>query len=1092
MPSRATGNRAGCRLTFESLEHRRLLAVLSFDYVHNVEINGQQETATAKGTLDSDTGAVRYDGSVSNYIDGYAYWPVSWLTLVVTSGGPIFALERDAARNIFSLTDGQLDYSVQVQTQDEFADIATEIQIRMEGDTVFAELTSEGVAKYPTIMGMVDEPMVFTQTPTNEGFVEQGAKRLLAEDGTIIETQVTANFQGVPLPNAQVREVSMDVLAVSDDFKDVSIQLTSEVRPAEDTLRLNYTHNVLINGAQEVATATGTFDRATGAVRYDGSVSNYIDGYAYWPVSWLTLVVTSGGPIFALERDAARNIFSLTDGQLDYSVQVQTQDEFADIATEIQIRMEGDTVFAELTSEGVAKYPTIMGMVDEPMVFTQTPTNEGFVEQGAKRLLAEDGTIIETQVTANFQGVPLPNAQVREVSMDVLAVSDDFKDVSIQLTSEVRPAEDTLRLNYTHNVLINGAQEVATATGTFDRATGAVRYDGSVSNYIDGYAYWPVSWLTLVVTSGGPIFALERDAARNIFSLTDGQLDYSVQVQTQDEFADIATEIQIRMEGDTVFAELTSEGVAKYPTIMGMVDEPMVFTQTPTNEGFVEQGAKRLLAEDGTIIETQVTANFQGVPLPNAQVREVSMDVLAVSDDFKDVSIQLTSEVRPRDIEVGEGPIPGDVDGNGIVEFGDFLTLSGNFGQQVEPGTGGDFDNDGTVTFGDFLVLSSNFGKTTAVAVGREQATKVDAQIIAEQLGWSLIEATEHMKVQDEFGFLISELAVEFKDSYAGGELTRDPGGPSTVRFKGPVPEGAVQQIEDSGLPVEIIDNQPFSEIELHDRTIEVVRVIADQGFEEIGGAVLADGLIDITVRGQEEPKLPDELAEGVRISLFQEPIVSLEHTRGGALVRGSGSCTSGFTVRSLTTGVTGVTTAGHCTAINTYTQPLDGVTYSLFHQSQHLGLSGDVEWKTSPHIEPAEYFATSTQIRNVDSVESNSSFANNNIYCVYGRASNNRRCDRVYSTFVVSFGPGFNLIGGLVAMDNDNTIPGDSGGPWSFGTEAAGTHRGDQWIWFGTRNIFSKAALLPSALGVAVRIQPSPAPVAAADATFAALNDFD
>lgn len=67
----------------------------------------------------------------------------------------------------------------------------------------------------------------------------------------------------------------------------------------------------------------------------------------------------------------------------------------------------------------------------------------------------------------------------------------------------------------------------------------------------------------------------------------------------------------------------------------------------------------------------------------------------------------------------GELPagIAGDIDGNGTVEFADFLILSGSFGQVVEPGTLGDIDNDGTVAFADFLILSGNFGEAAAVAV---------------------------------------------------------------------------------------------------------------------------------------------------------------------------------------------------------------------------------------------------------------------------------------------------------------------------------------------------------------------------------------
>lgn len=54
----------------------------------------------------------------------------------------------------------------------------------------------------------------------------------------------------------------------------------------------------------------------------------------------------------------------------------------------------------------------------------------------------------------------------------------------------------------------------------------------------------------------------------------------------------------------------------------------------------------------------------------------------------------------------------GDFDGNGKVEFADFLVLSNSFGQDVSRYEDGDIDCNGRVEFADFLVLSSNFGSS--------------------------------------------------------------------------------------------------------------------------------------------------------------------------------------------------------------------------------------------------------------------------------------------------------------------------------------------------------------------------------------------
>ena len=58
----------------------------------------------------------------------------------------------------------------------------------------------------------------------------------------------------------------------------------------------------------------------------------------------------------------------------------------------------------------------------------------------------------------------------------------------------------------------------------------------------------------------------------------------------------------------------------------------------------------------------------------------------------------------------------GDIDGNGKVEFADFLVLSANFGADVSGHADGDIDCNGTVEFADFLVLSANFGQDVAGA----------------------------------------------------------------------------------------------------------------------------------------------------------------------------------------------------------------------------------------------------------------------------------------------------------------------------------------------------------------------------------------
>lgn len=93
-----------------------------------------------------------------------------------------------------------------------------------------------------------------------------------------------------------------------------------------------------------------------------------------------------------------------------------------------------------------------------------------------------------------------------------------------------------------------------------------------------------------------------------------------------------------------------------------------------------------------------------------------------------------TVEYGPLDAIIGGGCTPanalaGDLDGNGTVEFADFLVLAENFGQQVSAYSDGDVDCNGTVQFADFLTLAENFGKS----VGAQAAA------VPEPSGWALL-----------------------------------------------------------------------------------------------------------------------------------------------------------------------------------------------------------------------------------------------------------------------------------------------------------------------------------------------------------------
>lgn len=77
-----------------------------------------------------------------------------------------------------------------------------------------------------------------------------------------------------------------------------------------------------------------------------------------------------------------------------------------------------------------------------------------------------------------------------------------------------------------------------------------------------------------------------------------------------------------------------------------------------------------------------------------------------------------TVQYADQDVVVCEpiNELLGDLNGDGTVDFPDFLKLSGNFGLDVDRYEDGDINCDGKVDFPDFLALSGNFGKSLPAA----------------------------------------------------------------------------------------------------------------------------------------------------------------------------------------------------------------------------------------------------------------------------------------------------------------------------------------------------------------------------------------
>ena len=60
--------------------------------------------------------------------------------------------------------------------------------------------------------------------------------------------------------------------------------------------------------------------------------------------------------------------------------------------------------------------------------------------------------------------------------------------------------------------------------------------------------------------------------------------------------------------------------------------------------------------------------------------------------------------------------IPGDANGDGVVDFKDLLIVGRHYGQTAATWTQGDFNGDGSVGFDDLVILARNYGQTTSTS----------------------------------------------------------------------------------------------------------------------------------------------------------------------------------------------------------------------------------------------------------------------------------------------------------------------------------------------------------------------------------------
>jgi hypothetical protein len=377
---------------------------------------------------------------------------------------------------------------------------------------------------------------------------------------------------------------------------------------------------------------------------------------------------------------------------------------------------------------------------------------------------------------------------------------------------------------------------------------------------------------------------------------------------------------------------------------------------------------------------------------------------------------------------------------------------------------------------GGLLPALANSVGASPSAVDEAGEVSPDAAFVADYLGVSVVEADRVMEEQERFGEAAADLRHEFPDSFAAAWVEYVPTNAFSVSFVGDVPVGAVQIVDGTGLDVSLTGGAPASE-----RDLEVLQSdIADALAESVGkrsfsaAADAQTGTVSVTLSADlqgAQNVLPamvtrDDVVLNYAESSFWQP----EDTRGGARListHTNGTCTSGFSVED-STGRGGLVMAAHCNGTNLYVHPITGDRTQMTFVDGHSAQFGDVEWYTTPDVEKASIFDShSNDIREIHDVFQPGEFFQDQLLCVYGRTTG-YGCSRIYK--VNADGCGHD--GRMVAMDRHITADGDSGAPWFSSRIAAGIHSGACPLDGRLRSFFTKAHLLPEALGVHVRRQ--------------------
>ena len=361
------------------------------------------------------------------------------------------------------------------------------------------------------------------------------------------------------------------------------------------------------------------------------------------------------------------------------------------------------------------------------------------------------------------------------------------------------------------------------------------------------------------------------------------------------------------------------------------------------------------------------------------------------------------------------------------------------------------------------------------------EAALQDLRLIAEARGWSLADAKAQRKVTAMLGKTGRKIRKIVGDRYLGSRLSTNPGQMPTIYLSGDIPE-SVRDAAPEGVQIQGDGKYTLSELEARQKRLH--NILINFGHKEIATDIdIQNGTINATVLRVEDPRLdisveglayrlPESLQSDVSVTVERDSFVSLDASFGGIDIRSSpdangrvGKCTTGWVVKD-SSGNTGVTTAGHCSAMAEI-EHWGGRVHDITLEGSHFGRNGDISWYSTGTQDLAYfYFNHLNQVREVKAVKAVRDMVIGEPVCVYGGASNLRDCSaNIVSTSASCTYEGVGTVKNMISMSKYLTMGGDSGGGWSYENTAFGSTTGS----CDSKSIFSPADRYNKAIGVTV-----------------------